>query len=924
MDTESFGDAGHEPIGREQELHPVRSWLSRPEASRVVLLHGERGIGKTSVWRRAMDMAAAQGCRVLTCRPAQAEAEMPFAALGDLLRSVKDDELAALAAPQRRALGVALVEVSPGGETVDIREASLGLLRLVQRMSAEGPVVIGVDDLQWLDGSTEAVGRFVFRRLNDRPVLVVATYDTGLFGAEGDDPVLRPEDLEERLIPIQVPPLPDEDLRRLLRTRSVEGWSSGLIRTAVRMAGGNPGLALQLTREGEEVDGGPLTPPEAVMRWVRARRSSISEAAGETLEAAACLEDPPVHLLQRLRGNAVDHLGEAARAGLIQIAAGRVRFTRPIIAAAVYRGMRRERRREVHRHLAAVLPEPIESRRHQALAAIDFDEDLAGALEQASRNAGAGGDVERASALAELAVRMTGSDQSRAGARRRMLLAEWRLQLGDDRPAADLLSDVAERLLPAGPERTRIGQCLARLELRIRGVVASQRRLAACGSETAGDNGLAAALEADLSFLHYIRGDLSGAVAQGARVLELANDEELSKRGEVLVAAADAAAGAASWARMPALEDLSASAEILWDDRPSIALGVRRAMAGDDLSGIGPALNRLTRTASGDSMWLGWQAEAECWRDRWDEAASLTERAVQLAWETGEWVALARLFYVRALIGANRGLLDEARRAALEGVDVAARAGLTMLVTLNRAVLAYVGMLARSGPLSTDVFEPILRAPMPGVEPGLLRLSPNAVEGLIEAGSLHRAIEHLARLDACRSTLPARWLRASCARCHGAAAAASGRLEDAEEWLVQAVDTELVAPRRLELGRHFLTLGVVRRRRRRRGLAADVLEQAKDIFTELGAEAWRSRAETEARRLHGGRGFGREPLTATQQRVAELVAQGKSNKEVALALSLSVHTVESNLRAIFRKFGVGSRAALGLRLSDNERRGMGR
>jgi DNA-binding CsgD family transcriptional regulator len=903
-------------IDRDREFGAVEAWLHRPRGSTVVFVHGERGIGKTSLWRRAIEVATDRRYRVLACRPAEAEAGMRFAGLGDIMGDVWDDELAALAPSQRRALQVATLESAQAGEAVDIREVSLGLMALLRHVSTQRPVMVAVDDTQWLDRASAAVLQFVFRRLNVEPVLGLATYDTGLFGLERQ-PTPPVEDVEGRLVSILLPPLPDEHMSRLLHSRRRHGWSRSLVREAIRIAAGNPRMALELTPApaGGNQDE-PFTLPEAITRWLDERLAGLSPAARETLWTAACLEDPSPDLLVRVLGTpAVEALDEASTAGIVKAAGARLEFPRPAVKSALRQSVDADHRRLLNGRLAHSVSDPGERLRHLALATQDADEELAVALEQAARDLSAQGHAERACTLAELAVRLTVPGDRGTFARRRLLAAETRVTLGDDAIAAEGFAEVAEAMQAGEPDRGRVLRRLAWLELNTRGVDASQRRLEQSFPASAADTSLLASIACDLSFLHYLRGDLTGASAHGARAMELAAPIDLDRKARLLAAAADAAAGTSPWPQAHALDQLREGATVSREEWPSIDVAVRGLVNADDLSIVRPALRDLAREAKGGASWLGWQAEAECWRELWGEATSLADRGIQLALETGEWVATARLRYVRALVAAYRGWLAEARAEAAEGADVAERAGLRTLAALNRAVLGHIELVRRSGRAAVEWFEGMLTGPLPGTEPGLLRLFPDAIEALIDAGDVDMAAEQLTRLDACQARLRVRWLAASCARCRGAVSAARGELDEAERWLERAIQAELVAPRRLELGRHLLAAGVVGRRRKRREHAAEAIERATNIFVGLGAERWRERAAEERRRLGRGRPLVEHVLTATQQQVADLVAQGKSNKEVAQMLSLSVYTVESNLKVIFRKLGVQSRTALAFRLS---------
>jgi DNA-binding CsgD family transcriptional regulator len=417
-----------------------------------------------------------------------------------------------------------------------------------------------------------------------------------------------------------------------------------------------------------------------------------------------------------------------------------------------------------------------------------------------------------------------------------------------------------------------------------------------------------------------IGGDLNAARAQIDRALSDATKTDLTRRARSLMTAVEAAAGERPW---PLTQPAQAPSNTTprWESSSAVDLAARGSLRSDDPWTARPLLSRLARAAAGGAQWLGWLAEAECWRELWSEASALAERGLRLAGETGESVATVRLRYVLALIAANRGRLEQARSSAREGLEAARRSGLAPLTALNLAVIGYIELSGGSGQAALAAFEPILGAQLPGPEPGLLRLIPNGIEAQIGAGLLDQAQNQLARLDACQATLPVRWLEASCARCHGALAAATGALEEAERWLERAIATEGSPPRQLELGRHLLALGAVRRRQRRREGAAAALQQARSLFTELGADSWRAQAEHEIERLGRGRpGVAPDSLTATQLRIADLVARGNTNKEIAQALSLSVYTVESHLKVMFRKLAVQSRAALAFRLAEGQGR----
>src|SRR6266536_4510870 len=159
------------PIGRERELEELDAFLdAAPKAPRALLLKGEPGIGKTTLWRAAVEAARERGFRVLTARPAEAEASLSFAALGDLLADTTDT-IGALPEPQRRALRVALLlEKQEGGVATDSRTLSVALLGLLHRLAEDTAVLVAVDDVQWLDPPTAGALTFALRRLSAEPV----------------------------------------------------------------------------------------------------------------------------------------------------------------------------------------------------------------------------------------------------------------------------------------------------------------------------------------------------------------------------------------------------------------------------------------------------------------------------------------------------------------------------------------------------------------------------------------------------------------------------------------------------------------------------------------------------------------------------------------------------------------------------------
>jgi predicted ATPase len=168
-------------VGRDREMAAVAAFLDRvPSRPCGLLLEGAAGIGKTTVWSACAAWAAGRSYTVLSCRPAEAEAALSFAALGDLLEGVLDQALPQLPSPQRRALQVALLMEDPGGSPPEQRAISIAFLAVIRHLAGSRPVVLAIDDLQWLDVPSARTVEFALRRLShEQAGLLAAARDQG-------------------------------------------------------------------------------------------------------------------------------------------------------------------------------------------------------------------------------------------------------------------------------------------------------------------------------------------------------------------------------------------------------------------------------------------------------------------------------------------------------------------------------------------------------------------------------------------------------------------------------------------------------------------------------------------------------------------------------------------------------------------------
>src|SRR6266536_1282287 len=505
-----------EVVGREQELGSIHAFLDGPlEDPAALMLEGEAGIGKSTVWLAAVAGARERGFLVLSSRPAEAERGLAHVGLGDLFEDVLDDVLPALSLPRRRALEVALLREEASGDTVDHRALAVAVCDVLHRLSESKPILVAIDDVQWLDPSSSSALSFALRRLAAKRVLLLLARRL----ADGAEPSELEHALAaERIERLPVGPLSVGALHRLLHDRFERPFARQTLLRIHERSGGNPFFALELARV-LDPDIDPLEPlpvPETLDELVRGRLAGLPAAARDALALAAALGTPSESLLERA-GVAADALAPAVTARVIERDNGIIRFTHPLLSSALYRDLG-EHRRSVHARIAGIVDDAVVRARHLALSRDEPDAEIAGVLDEAARLATDRGASAAAAELAEHALQLTPSDARDERHRRALAAARAHHAAGEWTRARTIASELlAESGI--GPLRAEALVVLAELEGLGRAVALLEEALREASSRP-----LQARIHCQLAWAARFKKGFVGAFEHARAALELADD----------------------------------------------------------------------------------------------------------------------------------------------------------------------------------------------------------------------------------------------------------------------------------------------------------------------------------------------------------------------------------------------------------------
>jgi DNA-binding CsgD family transcriptional regulator len=903
-------------VGREAHLIEVDRFLDAAARHFSVLaLKGPAGIGKTTVWGEARRRAMDGGALVLWCRPSPAEAKVSFAAVADMLSRVDDEHFAALPDPQREALEVVLMRRRPSSGRLATRATALGFLTLIRELAADRRLLLAVDDWQWLDPSSRQVFEFAARRLEDEPIGLLYSIRSP---AAGLPPGGAADGRSSTLV---LEPLSLAALGRILSDRLGRALPRPYLVRIAEASGGNPFYALEIARGAADsgvthASGAAFVAVPEDLRMLTSER--IRRLPADTRNAvllAAVVSGPDRRSVE------LDALGPAEEAGIVTVdEAGRIEFTHPLLAAAAYGSVPAGGRRELHRQAAAVVSAPEERARHLALASAGADPAVAAQLDEGAATAAARGASGAAAELAELAARLTPSDDAAARHVRVLEAARYELDAGDLARSGELVN----QLLAESPRpgvRARAFQLSSNLAARHSNFPLALE-LASTALELAGDDRrLRAEIELHLVYCSVSAGDFGGAEACARAAV--ADAEAIGHAG--LLADTLAVQTMAEFLcghgvdrprleRALELEDPTMARSLVM--RPRLIEGMLELFVGDldrardslEAAHAGVAERGMESAAPMISLYLVW---AYVWRGEFglasSFAASSLEQAALLDDATVTGVALS----AGALAHAHNGETALARQEAGEAIALFQQmqwrsAVIWPMWALGLAALSDgdpAGVHSLLGPLVEQVNA------MGAGDPVLCMFVPDEVEALIALGELDLAETYLVPFERLAEDHRRGWAKAIAARCRGELAAARGSQTES----MAAFDRSLAAYERTQMpferARTQLAAGRALRRFRQRGRAAELLSTAAAGFDAAGAPAWAEQAKAELARTGRRRGE-TNGLTETERRLAELAASGLSNREVAARASVSIKTVESNLTRVYKKLGLRSRVEL--------------
>ena len=900
-------------VGRASLLATIEARLATGGG---VALHGPAGIGKSAVLDALAAGAAARGERVLRLRPAQTERGLPYAGIADLVAQLPPAAPAALPPAQRAALNALRQGVPPRAGTPALARR-LVLPLLLAHCARDRSVLLVLDDVQWLDAeSAELIGFAMRRRPGPRVRVVAAERRPGRRRAAR----LCPAPVAE----LAVAPLDADELTVLLESRGLP------CRTASRLheaSGGNPFLALAL---GAAVPPGPAWRPaplpEPVRALLRERINALPAAVADTLLVAALATEPTATVLVRSgREDADRELRLAAAAGAVEVDGAAIRFTPPAFAAVLAEDAGATRRAVIHDALARAAVDGTDAVRHRALRSGRPDAAVAQSLAaEAERCAGTG--ATRTAAELYLLAADRGP-HTLAAHRLDWLVAAARTATTAGAPA--LAGRAAEAVLAAeSPPGHRVRARLVLIDLAGQALSEMGEMFAAALIEAGDDPALLAPVRLRLTWAALVAGDADTAAVEAGRTVaaaRLAGDATTESMALGAQAQVQRLRGERQWP-----ETLKAALALPATEIPGLLhlapryMAARFAMVDDRLDEARAELLRLLAVAEQDRTGealvevLRSLSEVATRAARCRDALRYAHRAVAAAQQAG--LSPGPTWYTAAVAELAGGSLAAAAGFARRGVRASEQEGDSLYLRRNLHALGQAELRAgdtRAGVATLRRLRDLDASSGTG-DPMIVRWHGDLAGGLAALGEHAEAAEILsAARSAARRLGAARGVTGYLDRATAVVLSESGHADSAVVLSAAAALHFEQLHQPIEQAHALLVQGGAERRRRRYAAARVAIGAALAIFLQAEAKPW---AEQTERALAGtssaaaGTAVPDLGLTSTEARIAGLVRDGASNREIATQLYLSVKTVEATLTRVYRKLGVRSRTQLSSRL----------
>ncbi|MFG1935083.1 LuxR C-terminal-related transcriptional regulator [Mycobacterium sp. NPDC048908] len=889
-------------------------------------MQGAAGIGKTTLCLHALRQAHQQGMRVLTTRPAQAESVVAYSALADLLGGAEARSLEGLPQPQMKAVDRVLLRVDETDTVTEPRAVAAAFLAVVESLAAENPVLVAIDDAQWLDPSSVFALSFATRRFAGRVgVLATRRTEPGTRAATAWLQVRDPTAVRQ----LTLSPFTVGELSDLLSSRLEGHFTRSDVRRIHEISGGNPFYALELGRgfRGATPEG-MVSLPDSLSEVVDARIHGLKPETRRILLAAACLATPSTDVIARAMCASTQRVAEllepAEADGIVRIAGSSISFSHPLLAHGVYASFVPADRRAMHRAIADVVDQPELRARHLARGATSADETTLAALDDAAQMARSRGAPAAAAELLDLAIGLGGDDPDR-----QIRCATHHFESGAAETARSRLNVAMKRLKP-GRTRAAAASLLATIVMYADGFGSAATVLQGSLPEAGDDAALSIQMLMALAYVLINTGrkhESAQRIDEAVQRAETLGQPTLLSRALGLQVVLRFMCGAGidevSLRRALALGNDNSPAQVAF--QPRVQNAILRSWTGDlDLARRELRSIHQQRIESGEeseSIFISYhRAMVEIWSGEFAEASRIAEDAMNRAAHLDGDVHLFSTIAIRSSIAAYEGKIEAARRDARVALDASDRSEGRELAGWMMASLGFLETSLGNYAEALAVMRPVIDGLFADPEYSEIIVAScvgDAVESMVQLERLDEAERLTELMERNGSRLDRAWMLAVAGRCRGMLLAARGDLAAGVQHAEAAMVQHDRVPMPFERARTQLMLGQLQRRLRKKQTAAASLREALDTFERLGTPLWADRARADLARVTVNAGVA--VLTPSERRVAELAATGMTNRAVAAELFISPKTVDTNLFRIYRKLGIHSRAALARWVSEHPR-----